>query len=147
MAHDELALLDAPAQRFFVAHREAWLTVLMRGATDLGNTAALAGLLIAAGLAWRWRTRSWQPLGLLGAVLAGAWGLSNLTKQLTHRPRPPAAQAVGHWTGYAFPSGHITHATAAYGMLAALLAASWVPCRPRGRARSPGSCRPTRVRR
>jgi membrane protein DedA with SNARE-associated domain/membrane-associated phospholipid phosphatase len=124
VAHDELALVDAPVQRFFVAHREAWLTVVMRGASNLGNTAVLAGLLVAAGLAWRWRARSWRPLGLLVAALAGAWALSNITKQLTRRPRPPAAQAIGHWTGYAFPSGHATHATAVYGMLAALLAAT-----------------------
>jgi len=36
----------------------------------------------------------------------------------------PAAQAIGHWIGYAFPSGHATKAAAVYGMLAALLAAS-----------------------
>src|SRR6266511_961944 len=39
-------------------------------------------------------------------------------------PGPPAAQAIGHWTGFAFPSGHTTKATAVYGMLAALLAAT-----------------------
>jgi len=54
------------------------------------------------------------PLGLLGAALAGAWLLSTLTKQLTQRPRPPATQAIGHWAGFAFPSGHATSATAAY---------------------------------
>jgi len=124
LAHDELARVDAPVQRLFVAHREAWLTWVMRGASNLGNTAALAGLVVAAGLAWRWRARSWQPLGLLVAALAGAWGLSNITKQLTHRPRPPAAEAIGHWTGFTFPSGHATHATAVYGMLAWLAAAT-----------------------
>jgi membrane protein DedA with SNARE-associated domain/membrane-associated phospholipid phosphatase len=124
VAHDELALVDQPIWRVFVAHREAWLTTGMRGASDLGNTSVLAGLLVAAGLAWRWRTRSWQPLGLLGAALAGAWELSTITKQLTHRPRPPAAQAIGHWAGFAFPSGHATHAAAVYGMLAWLLAAT-----------------------
>lgn len=124
LAHDELALIDAPVQRYFVAHREAWLTPGMRAATSLGSIALLAGLLAAAGLAWRWRTRSWRPAGLLAAALAGTWALSNLTKQLTHRPRPPAAEAIGHWTGFAFPSAHAAQATVAYGMLAALLAAT-----------------------
>jgi len=50
--------------------------------------------------------------------------LSDTIKTLTHRARPPATQAIGHWTGYAFPSGHTTKATAIYGMLAALLAAT-----------------------
>ena len=124
VAHDELALVDRPAQQFFVAHREAWLTPLMRGVTNLGNTALLIGVVATAGLAWRLRSGTWRPLGLLAGALAGAWSLSNAIKLLTHRPRPPAAQAIGHWTGYAFPSGHASHATAVYGMLAALLAAS-----------------------
>jgi membrane-associated phospholipid phosphatase len=45
--------------------------------------------------------------------------LSDTIKTLTHRARPPATQAIGHWTGYAFPSGHTSKATATYGMLAA----------------------------
>ncbi len=36
LAHDELALVDAPVQRLFVTHREAWLTLAMRGITNLG---------------------------------------------------------------------------------------------------------------
>jgi membrane-associated phospholipid phosphatase len=48
-----------------------------------------------------------------------AWALSDTVKELTRRPDPRAAQAIGHWTGYAFPSGHTTKATAVYGMLAA----------------------------
>jgi undecaprenyl-diphosphatase len=124
LAGDEGALLDGPVQRFFVAHREAWLTTVMRGVTDLGNAAVLAGLLLAIGLAWWWRRRTWRPLGLLAGAWLGAWALSETVKDLTHRPRPPAAQAIGHWSGYAFPSGHTTKGTAVYGMLAALLAAT-----------------------
>src|SRR6266511_2514791 len=60
----------------------------------------------------------------VGRRLPGAWVLSDTVKDLTHRARPPAAQAIGHWTGFAFPSGHTTKATAVYGMLAALLAAT-----------------------
>jgi membrane-associated phospholipid phosphatase len=99
----------------------------MRAATDLGNAAVLAvlaGLVLLAGLAWWARTRSWRPLGLLAATWLGAWVLSDATKLLTHRARPPVTQAIGHWTGYAFPSGHATTASAVSGMLAALLAAA-----------------------
>jgi membrane protein DedA with SNARE-associated domain/membrane-associated phospholipid phosphatase len=124
LAGDEGALLDAPVQRFFVAHREAWLTPVMRGVTNLGNAAVLIGLLLLVGLVWWWRRRTWRPLGLLAGAYLGAWLLSDTVKDLTHRARPPAAQAIGHWTGYAFPSGHTTKATAVYGMLAALLAAA-----------------------
>jgi membrane protein DedA with SNARE-associated domain/membrane-associated phospholipid phosphatase len=124
VAHDELALVDQPVQRFFVAHREAWLTPLMRGVSNLGNAALLLGVLAAVGLAWRWRAGTWRPLGLLAAAFAGARVLSVVVEVLTHRARPPAVQAIGRWTGQAFPSGHLTMATAVYGMLAALLAAT-----------------------
>jgi undecaprenyl-diphosphatase len=124
LAGDEGALLDQPVQRFLVAHREAWLTPLMQAATSLGDVAVLLGLVVLAGLAWWIRTRSWRPLGLLAAAYLGTWVLSDTIKTLTHRARPPAAQAIGHWGGYAFPSGHTTKATATYGMLAALLAAT-----------------------
>ncbi len=124
LGRDETALLDGPVQRFFVAQREAWLTPLMRAVTDLGNAAVLAGLIAFVGLVWWTRTRTWRPLWLLASAYLGAWALSDTVKELTRRPRPPAAQAIGHWTGYAFPSGHTTKATAVYGMLAALLAAA-----------------------
>ena len=118
------ALLDGPVQRFLLAHREAWLTPLMRAATGLGNAAALLGLVLLAGVAWWARTRSWRPLGLLAPACLGALVLAGSVKLLTGRPRPPATQAIGHWTGSAFPSGHTTTATAVYGMVAALLAAA-----------------------
>jgi membrane-associated phospholipid phosphatase len=122
LAGEEGALLDRPVQRFFVAHREAWLTPLMRGSANLGNAAVLVGLILLVGLAWWARTRTWRPLWLLAGAYLGAWALASTVEDLTHRARPPAAQAIGHWTGYAFPSGHTTKATAVYGMLAALLA-------------------------
>ncbi len=124
LAGDEGALLDRPVQRFFVAHREAWLTPLMRGATNLGNAALLIGLILLVGLAWWARARTWRPLWLLAGVYLGAWALASIVEDLTHRARPSAAQAIGHWTGYAFPSGHTTKAAAVYGMLAALLASA-----------------------
>jgi membrane protein DedA with SNARE-associated domain/membrane-associated phospholipid phosphatase len=120
----EGVLLDGPVQRFFVGEREAWLTPLMRASTDLGNAAVLAGLIIVVGLGWWTRTRSWRPLGLLAGAYLGTWALSDTVKELTHRPRPPAAQTIGHWTGYAFPCGHTTKAIAVYGLLAALGAAA-----------------------
>jgi undecaprenyl-diphosphatase len=48
--------------------------------------------------------------------------LLSLVKVLTGRQRPPAALAVQHFAGLAFPSGHATQAAAVWGMLAALLA-------------------------
>jgi membrane protein DedA with SNARE-associated domain/membrane-associated phospholipid phosphatase len=118
------ALLDGSVQRYFLAHREAWLTPLMRGISDLGSAAVLLGLTLLAGLAWWSRTRGWRPLGLLATAYLGAWVLWATVSDLTHRARPPAAQAIGHWAGSAFPAGRTTAATAVFGMLAALLSAA-----------------------
>jgi membrane protein DedA with SNARE-associated domain/membrane-associated phospholipid phosphatase len=124
LAGDELALVDRPTLAFLVAHREAWLTQVMRVVTDLGGASVLIPLLLAAGLGWRWRAGTWRPLSLLAAAYGGAWALQISIKLLVHRPRPPAALALDRFSGYAFPSGHATNSAAVYGMLAALLAAS-----------------------
>ena len=128
LAGEESTLVDRPFTAFLVAHREAWLTRVMRLVTDLGSTWLLLGLVLAAGLAWRWRRGTWRPLALLGAAEAGAWSLANLLKVLVARPRPPVALALVRATGPGFPSAHAAGAAAVYGMLAALLAgatSSW----------------------
>jgi phosphatidylinositol-3-phosphatase len=117
-------LVDQPAASFVVAHRQGWLTGVMRLVTDLGAAGVLVPLVLTAGLAWRWRRGTWRPLALLAGAVAGAWVVQVAVKQLVERPRPPAALAVSHATGFAFPSGHATDAAAVYGMLAVLLARS-----------------------
>jgi phosphatidylinositol-3-phosphatase len=117
-------LVDQPTESFLVTHREAWLTGVMRLATDLGAAGVLVPLVLVAGLGWRWRRRSWRHLGLLAGAAAGAWAVQVAVKQLVERPRPPAGLALSHATGFAFPSGHATDAAAVYGMLALLLSRS-----------------------
>jgi membrane-associated phospholipid phosphatase len=120
-------LVDQPAASFLLAHRQGWLTGVMRLVTDLGAAGVLVPLVLAAGLAWRWRRGSWRPLALLAGAAAGAWVVQVAVKQLVERPRPPAGLALSHATGFAFPSGHATDAAAVYGMLAVLLARSGRP--------------------
>ena len=116
--------LDYAVQAFFVGHRETSRTVAMRAITDLGSSALLIPVAVGAGLLWHRRAGIWRPLLLLVGAYAGAWLLQRTIKLLTQIPRPPATEAVGVFSGYAFPSGHATNAAAVYGMLAALLAAS-----------------------
>jgi len=107
LAGDEGVLLDGPVQSFLVAHREAWLTPLMRAATDLGNAAVLGGLVLLAGLVWWARTRCWRPLGLLVAVYLGAPGCCRTPS----RPSPtgPARRSPRRSaTGPATPSPQVT---------------------------------------
>ena len=127
--HGVAGPVDQAAQAFFVDHRAAWPTVAMRAVTDLGSSALLIPVAVGAGLLWHRRTRSWWPLSLLVGAYTGAWVLQRAIKLLTQVPRPPSADAVGVFGGYAFPSGHATDAAAVYGMLGVLLTAA-LPRRP-----------------
>jgi membrane protein DedA with SNARE-associated domain/membrane-associated phospholipid phosphatase len=124
LARDELALVDRPVARFFVGHREAWLTRLLQDLTNLGSVRILLPLIVVVGVGWWLRRRTWRPLGLLAAAYAGADLAFNAVKELVHRPRPPAGILLKPVAGPSFPSGHATQAVAVYGMLAALAAAS-----------------------
>jgi undecaprenyl-diphosphatase len=123
LSNELLNPVDRPVLRFFVRHREPWLTTVMKALTLLGSSALLIPLLVIVGLGWRWRRGTWRPLAVLAAAYGGAVALSQVVKVLVARPRPPAALAIGQFGGFAFPSGHATQATVAWGALAALAAA------------------------
>jgi undecaprenyl-diphosphatase len=124
LARDELELVDRPVARFFVSHREAWLTHLLQDLTNLGSARILLPLVLVVGVGWWLRRRTWRPLGLLAAAYLGADLAFNAVKELVHRPRPPAAILLKPVADPSFPSGHATQAAAVYGMLAALTAAA-----------------------
>jgi len=113
---------DLPVLRWFARHREPWLTTAMRTVTVLGNSALLIPLVLVIGGWYWWRRGRPRPLALVIAAYGGSDLLSQAVRALTARARPPAVFAVGHFGGYAFPSGHATEATAVYGMLAVVLA-------------------------
>jgi membrane-associated phospholipid phosphatase len=82
-------------------------------------------LVLGTGLVWWWRRHRFRPLALLAAAYLGARVVETSVKVLTHRPRPPAAEAVAEFTRFAFPSGHAVYALAVYGMLALLVIRRW----------------------
>jgi undecaprenyl-diphosphatase len=121
---NEAARIDRPVYRFFIHHRVPTLTGAMRAVTWLGSVWVVVGLVVALGLVWLWRRRTWRPLVLgLGAWVSAAI-LTNTIKALIDRPRPPAAHWIGAASGASFPSGHTSNAVAVYGVIAALIAAS-----------------------
>ena len=124
LSSESLNAVDRPVLRFFVRHREAWLTTTNKLVTSLGSPAVLIPLVVVMGLAWRWRAQTWRALGLLAGAYGGAEGLFELIKVLVGRPRPPVAMAVAHFSGSAFPSGHAALSAAVWGSLAALAAAA-----------------------
>ncbi len=112
--------LDRPVLRFAVDNRAGWLTTVMLIVTNLNAPVVL--LVVAAGSGWAWwRQRATSlPLVMLLSTWFGAEVLFNVLKLLVDRARPPAAMAVHHFGGLAFPSGHATQAAAVWGMVAAL---------------------------
>ena len=124
VAGDELSRLDRPVTRYVVEHREPWLTTLFRGVTVLGEVVILVALIGVVGL-WIWRrSRSWAPLLILSATLAGAVALYGVVRTLVGRPRPEVGVLVMDAAGFAFPSAHATQAIAVYGLLAVLVSRS-----------------------
>jgi undecaprenyl-diphosphatase len=52
VARDDLELVDVPVDRFFIHHREAWLTTVMKVVTTLGSARILVPLAVIAGIVW-----------------------------------------------------------------------------------------------
>jgi membrane-associated phospholipid phosphatase len=124
LGRSQSPLVDGPVQQFFANHRESWLIATMRLVTYLGDSSKLMKLALLIGLLWWWRTRNLGPLVLLTGAYIGARVIEITVKVITHRPRPPAEQALGTFTHSAFPSAHVTYATVIYGALTLLLVAS-----------------------
>jgi membrane-associated phospholipid phosphatase len=122
LAAEGIARLDPGAHACAVAHRTPWLTVIMANVTWLGSNWLLLPILAAATIVLLRRGNRSAVLavwtGYLGAIV-----LYILAKPLVHRPRPPAADLIGHASGRSFPSGHATQALAAWGVLAVVLLA------------------------
>jgi membrane-associated phospholipid phosphatase len=112
---------DRWVQTFMVAHRNEWLTSMMRTVTLLGDSSFVIGVVCVVGIIWSYFARSLEPLILLIVVYLGARVIESAVKQVSHRPRPSLEQAVDHFTRFAFPSGHAIYAITIYGMIGALL--------------------------
>ena len=121
VGHDDTALADPHVTAWVITHRTGWLTSALSVLTWLGSTAFIIPAGLAIGLYFLLRRRTWRPLALLAAAVAGAVGLYDIVKPVVGRPRPPAGIWIGHYTGAAFPSGHATQSAAFYAMLAIIL--------------------------
>lgn len=120
--------LDRTVLDWFVEQREPWLSRVAEVVTVLGSSVLLIPLVVAVG-AWFWRRHGTaRPFILLALAYGGAYAVSQVLKVIVGRPRPPVGVAIGHYSGYAFPSGHATQVAAVWLMLAVVVAArtpSW----------------------
>lgn len=136
IAGDAAARLDRPVLDWFVAHREPWLTHLLGALTNLGSSAVVVPAALAVGLALWQRRHSIRPLWFLAVTYAGAELLFQAIKHLTARSRPPATLAIGHFSGFAFPSGHATLAVAMWGAISIVVIPTSSPWRQQVTARA-----------
>ena len=90
--------------------------------TTLGDAAPLLTILIIGGVLVPVHWGGGWRLLALPAVSAGlGFAAATGVKQLTARARPPSAGWADAVSGYSFPSGHATSATAGYLVLAVLV--------------------------
>jgi membrane-associated phospholipid phosphatase len=127
VSNDDSAFRDQGVQAWAVAHRTGWATSAMKAITWLGSSVVLYPLLVIVGAYFLWRHRDWGPGARCAAALVGAVALYDIVKPAVGRARPPADVWIGHYSGFAFPSGHATGSIAFYGMLALVLSARASP--------------------
>ena len=117
---NELTALDSPVAHWLAGQRVAWLTAVMRAATELGSVRVIAPLVAATALLLVIRTQRADAAALLVIAAAGASLLVALVKLLIGRARPDR-RAAGAGRQLQFPpSGHSAQAVATYGALAYL---------------------------
>jgi undecaprenyl-diphosphatase len=116
---------DASALHDVVNWRSGALTFFAKALTTLGTDVAVYSALILGSLVCAWRKE--RPLaGVVAvAILISGQLVRIWINHAIARQRPPAALRLAHAGGFAFPSGHTTLATLAYGLLAVLLSMSF----------------------
>ncbi len=129
---DGIAVIDHPVTRWLAAHRDLWLTTVLRAITVAGGPLFLVALALPISLVAGWRCRSWRPVVLALACGAGVPLVLFTAKALVGRNRPPLPFALVDADGYSFPSGHAT-GTAAIMVISAWILTRWLVPRWTGR--------------
>jgi membrane-associated phospholipid phosphatase len=113
-------LADLDVWAWFVDHRSAPVTFVMKGVSVLADTPGMVVLaIIAAALLWRGMRRPEAAVVLAATV--GATLLIDGFKRLYGRVRPPAAEQLMTETNPALPSGHALGSIVVLGVLAAVV--------------------------
>jgi membrane-associated phospholipid phosphatase len=111
----------------------SWAAHAATSVTTLGDAAPLLTILILLGVLVpvRWGG-GWRLLALPCVSAALAFAAASGLKTVTARARPPESGWAGAASGFAFPSGHATSATAGYLVLAVLVSGLMPTARRRG---------------
>lgn len=121
MAHPAGSGLDADVMDWTLAHRNAFLTRVMKLITWFGSSLVLVPVVLVVSHDFWVRRSDWRPAASLVASWAGSILLYSSLKNLIGRPRPPVSVMLVKAAGPAFPAGHTTVAMAVFGTLAFFL--------------------------
>lgn len=104
---DDAARLDGPLSSWLIEHRSPALTTALTAVSATFTIPILPVIVLLVAAVLCWRARSLWRGGLLLAAMLGATALSEVSKRLVGRSRPPLTGMVDPpLTSYAFPSGH-----------------------------------------
>ncbi len=118
-----VAGLDGPVLRAVVPLRTEAVDTWVTRFTDLGGTAVMPWLTLAAAVGVAAWLRSWRPVLVLAVAGAGSLAMTAVGKTVVDRVRPPLALAVPPYeTSPSFPSGHSLNSWVVAGCLAYLVA-------------------------
>jgi len=123
IAHDAVhgTVADHAVLAWMVDHRHGWVTTVAVTVTNAGSPVAMAlTAALAAVLLW-WRLRSPIPGLVVVGTLAGAYGISTLSKAVVGAHRPPRAVQLILEVDPSFPSGHVTGTLTLLGIVAIVM--------------------------
>ena len=123
LANEESVRFDPGILRFAIAHRQAWLTEVMRTATWFGSAVILVPLLIGLAAWLVWRHAGWWFAAVVVAPVTGTAISQRILAALIDRPRPPLADHLVQVSTPSFPSAHAAQALAAWGAVAVVFVA------------------------
>lgn len=119
---DGVAVLDHPVLEVAVAMRRDWLDTAVTWFTNVGGPIGMTVFAVSAMVLLAVNGRSWIPVILLPAAVAGSLAMTVAGKDTIGRLRPPLEFAVPPFeTSPSFPSGHSLNALVVFGMVAYLL--------------------------
>ena len=107
-----LAGFDRPVYTWFVEHRTAGLTPVMKAISTVSSETVLPFIVLVVAVVLLWRTRHLYSVVLLGGAMFLAVALAEIFKLGLDRHRPPVATMLGSIeTNGSFPSFHTLGAT------------------------------------
>jgi undecaprenyl-diphosphatase len=116
-----LAHYDLSAANWGHDHATSGSTQFLRNVSQLGGTPVMIAVALIASVAEYVRTRTRAVFGFMAVVVIGQVIVTNLTKVLVNRKRPPALYHLTGFSGASFPSGHAATAAATFAAIALLV--------------------------